>query len=668
MNFVYIALVAFIFANLVLLVRLLCKKDITLSKLVMYINAAFCIEFIICSLPFLLARYYNLLLVLGVLELVNIGFTVLLRKRKHKMCSVKINRDCIPLFVLLAISIIFVFTTTEEINDISDQGTYFKHYSALFTGQEDFFDSIHELGTVSLRADVGLKDMQKGLSCFKEYGDGYSLHAVNTWCIFLVLFGKMFGFFNGYIAINYLFIVSAMIFYEICVLLAKNSFSKWTGFVLYLFSPLVLYIAKAGFTESLFGFVLLISLYMFIQKNDFKYHIVLAGVCLGLAGFIHISYLIFFPVLSLALFLMSFKYHKYGYANAISVAMYASSLWYVYICAPAYTIIQFEPYAFGPLTVETLFAVLTGLAFVFVVFQLFISKSKKKLIKHDFQKYIIKYGNFLLCILMVFVFLYAMYKARILATSRLYSFDGDGGSWNMRNGYMGTFDAWLHLNFTNISRSVGHIAFFSVLAFPFFRKKMSEFGYLLYFIIVYSLLYHCIVMLDTPFNYYASRYFYPVITPLVLITFVEIDLKKPFYITTLVVSLAYYALFLPAFVKGAPFVGKYQMLEETMDVIPENAVVLCDVETGGHVTGNLVSNLRLLNSNKVYNLRNLSDVKKAYPNEPIYVISSNDSLETGEQISGVQYKVQFSFGNGEHGTYSMKYGEQNLYVFIYEVK
>lgn len=235
----------------------------------------------------------------------------------------------------------------------------------------------------------------------------------------------------------------------------------------------------------------------------------------------------------------------------------------------------------------------------------------------------------------------------------------------MRSEYINTgISAVSYLNIVNIGRATGIIGIAAIIYYLIKNENMNGMLKALYYLELYGLFVYTVIRIDVPFNYYASRYFIPFVVPLITVILEATTINSNWKIYIIMVSILYNHYFWPSFVQGAPFVGQYDILKDTLDNIPYESTVLCSSESV-YANTRLTNNLRLLNKNRVYNLKNADEVIPI-ENNGLYLISD---IEMGQYtlVFSKIYDVQWSFGHGENGRYSMEVGTHEIPIYIYRI-
>ena len=633
-------------------------------------NTFFVLQFICASLPFLLCDRFPVDIILIILLVLNI-VKVFIRYKRNTHFKWSSQKSELLMIVLLCLSIPFIKTTAEDVSAISDQGAYFTHVVTLVFDNSQEVHKIQELGAISDKVDQGIRDLQDQLLIhYHEQGeDNFYLHALKTWCVIPALFGRMFGIWHAMFGLGYLYALLVLLFFYICQELCHNKYTRMMSVIMFSLSPLVLYISKAGLSEIVMLFLGVASLY-FMLKKDRKSCIV-AGLCLGLWGYVHISTLIYLPIFYVALMLEGSRENNKNlcYTNLIQITLYSLSIWFVYMISPIYVMRQFAPYTLGgSIPFKVLLGIITASCLAGAIVQLLVMRRYRPVIE---KIRIPIYNNFKIICLCAFaiIILMSIYHGYMLAFTDCYAIpEGmDAGSWNLRSRYVNSgITAISYLNIVNIMRATSVVGLVLFFLLPFLRKEFSGLNKILYFMGIYGLFFFTCCKVDTPFNYYASRYFLPYTVPIIILAVGSTVKSKSWAIYAIMIIILCDQYFWPAFLTGAPQRGQYKLVQDACEHIPENAVVLCNEESG-LLNTRLTSNLRLINDNLVYNLKNIDEIVKRYGNQNIYILSETE-LDGYDKIWGDVYDIQYSFGNGPNGSYAMENGTYEISMNIYEFK
>lgn len=644
-------------------------------------NNLFFLCFLLFSIPQILLEHYSVVLTLFFVSLA--GFILLLScfifRLPHKIKEKQIiNREYLFVIVMVCIiSACFLVRTTEDIRSVSDQGTYFTYSVILAKGDLTEVRNIDYTGVISEQVDEGLRILREKCTIFySDEGFGpntYYIHALATWCVFPALWIKMFGLWKGMQSLTWMYVVIVLNMYDICRRVQVTNKAKYLAISLFAMSPLALYIAKAGLSEIAFLMLFIIAIRYGVMQD--KKGCIIAGISLGLIGFIHASILIYIPILYFVLCCASVYNSGYLISNSIFLILYSSSVWYDDHISPIYVRREYgelgnrillgnvDMYSKGWIIY---LLISFGCVFLILVNAFIVKKAVFLKIVNSVLDRIDVVKTACLVIIVIRTIEYC-YK---IGFTDLYSLDYNNlSSWGaLRNTYVNKgIISWSYLNITNIFRLTGIVGFISILLI-----KPSRHGIvlkLLYYVNLYCLLYFLVFNCDTPFNYYASRYFVPILLPITTVV-IAASIRRERYIEYIIIlALMYFRYFLFAFVSGASMYGEYVYLNDTLQNISSGSIVLCNSESE-YAPVCLSENLRIINDNKVFCLDNIDEIVDYFGEENYYIISDNEVDVPDGFVLDLHktYKSQWSFGNGGNGRYAMENGEFDIPLYIYKMK
>lgn len=636
-------------------------------------NSIFCIQYLLASIPFLFFERFSVQKPLFCVIILDMFICIILLHKNKGIQLKKINlikKNELIAFILVLITLPFIAKTSEDIGAVSDQGAYFFHTMVLMEGKEAMIHTLDEMGVISEDVDNGLQELQEELTIYyhDENESYYYPHALRTWCVLPALFGRMLGRWNTLISINYLFLLTILNLFFICNEIRINKYAPYLSIGLFALSPLILYIGKAGLTEMSMLFLFIVGLY-YMLENSWSCNL-FSAISIGLVGFVHASIYVYLPIISLILFFKSLDENKYKYINAIQLGMYACSIWYDYKISPIYMKKQYNRFTFnGRLDYLKLFLIISSVVFVLILVQLIIDKWGKNFF-NKIKNFLIKNFRVIAMIAITIILIRTVYYIYYICFTDVFAIpEGtDAGTWNLRSRYINK--GWIsasYLNIVNIARATGGIGFVSFLMIPFVKQELSKRSKVLYLCALYSLFIFTVLQLDTPSNYYSSRYFIPFLIPLITIVLASCINSKKWIVCIFVTAIVFNCRYWPSFLEGAPQSGQYTMLQEVLAWIPKETIVFCNPESS-FVNTRLTSNLRILNNNQIYNLNNFVEVDNYYPEEDKYIISGESlHIDGAELILQNVYPSQFSFGNGENGSYATNVATYDNPLFVYKI-
>lgn len=625
------------------------------------------ILYLFFSAVFIFFQRFEVWKILFCVILFNIVLLVVNFGRKHRKSKTQLHRPVSMEWAMtgiLVFTLLLIRTTVEDIGTVSDQGSYFLHTLELMKGNTSIAHTVQEYGTISDEVDSGLEELQNGLGIFYHEEDRhvYYIHALSTWCSIPALFGKMFGIWKCMSACNYLYLLSVINMFYLCRKINCTRYGGMISLFLFALSPLVLYIAKAGLTEVAMVYLFILGFKLILDKRFY-----LAGICIGLVGFIHISMYIYMPVITVLAFLESLREtnRKIAVFNVIQMILFYMSVWYANLISPIYTKRELGRLTLGKLPYNMLLIIITAVIVVCVAIQIYVYIWPKKSFESIYLKV---YDNFRVISLsaLSICICFSVYYAYGLCYTGKYSVPYDpSNTWSMRSEYINTgISAVSYLNIVNIGRATGIVGIAAIIYHLIKSENMNGMLKALYYLELYGLFVYTVIRIDVPFNYYASRYFIPFVVPLITVILEATTINSNWKIYIIMVSILYNHYFWPSFVQGAPFVGQYDILKDTLENIPYESTVLCSSESV-YANTRLTNNLRLLNRNRVYNLKNADEIVPI-ENNGLYLISD---IEMGQYtlVFSKIYDVQWSFGHGENGRYSMEVGTHEIPIYIYRI-
>lgn len=653
------------------------ENDRSLVKIILQANNLFCIQYLIFSCPFLFLEKFAVwkpIAILIILDIGVIGYKCVKQQRPfifYNKCIARIiEKDELFALIIILLCTPLISVTTENIQTISDQGAYSLHTSILIREKNSQLHKLSELG-LSEEIDIGLRELQQDMLCYfyDSSNDTYYIHALSTWCVIPALFGKIFGFWKRMVGINYIWVLTVFTMFYVCKQIQSNRYGKYMSLGLFASAPLVLYIGKAGLSEIMILWLVVAGLECILKTNNKQVY--LGAIYIGMIGFVHISMFLYLPIVTLVFFLMAIDQDdkKWAICNMIQLMMFGISVWYCYKISPVYVQGQYKIFTLnGIISYRCLFVIISLLLLLFCIVQCHML-NKDIVILKGIKDFIFK--NFRWIVLTVFIVIF--FKTVFYGYNLCFTYNCripeeiDAGSWNLRNRYINIgWKGLSYLNITNIARATGMVGLVVFCILPFRRQEMSNREKIFYLLELYGLFYYLVIRMDTPFNYYASRYFIPLIVPMITVILASCIKKECWSIYALTLALLFNRYYWPSFLVGGPQVGQYKILQDAMNMIPEEAVVCCDVESKT-INTTLTSNLRILNNNKVFNLNNIEEIEEQFAGCDIFIISEKELLTSAELILENSYTTQYSFGNGANGSYDTKVFTYEIPLYIYKL-
>ncbi len=593
-------------------------------------------------------------------------------KEKNFNRSTRIEYIIILLFFFLLL--VFVYSRSEDIRTSSDMGMYFERYNAFFHGFEGKYVSLKELGTINdnvdqcLIQDAGLGVVERGNNILFAY------QGIQTWPTIMIPFGKIFGLTQGTFALTVFYYLAVLSIYLFLEKKTGNDYSKWCGCILYALSPVIMYLAKSTFTESIFGPALLIGLYFISKENIFEY--IYGAFWIGIGGFLHISmFLYIFPFVFALMYMFWFtKKKKYLYIHASLVLLHIVSLYYCLSVSQVYSREQLGRFFFissNPYVIILVFLLAEVLTVV-------VSKScnREKSYLFILARYFMESKwKYLSMIMISVIVIGAKYYTYIICMTNDLEIGKPDSTWKLRAEYIGTgISALAHVNFYNFLMCTSLLSLPLIFVKIIKGKSLAKWQKALFLILFFSMFLYTFIQVDTPKNYYASRYFSPTIIPLICIL-VSSLIDKRLAIMLSLFSLIFNIRYDYYFINESSFSGQYNVVNLAYDSVPCNSIVVIDKDAG-ELEKIIQDNLRMTRNCYVYPGNCIDDVINYYEGEDIYYISSHsvvdyeidDLLVSGiKLIDSGHFDITYNLG-GINGRFLSR--EMDKYIvdeYIYKI-
>lgn len=222
-------------------------------------------------------------------------------------------------------------------------------------------------------------------------------------------------------------------------------------------------------------------------------------------------------------------------------------------------------------------------------------------------------------------------------------------SWVYRSSYANQGIASLsRLNIVSIFMATGYLSI-PYIIYRLLRKK-DKWDYLdmgLMALFLESLAIYTVARCDTPFNYYASRYFMPILVPSVLfLTAKLIRTKKEFTIFSTVVGITSFP-FVIALIPMICLGGTIDLYNDIAQSVGKDSVVLLDKDDP--FLSKQANNLRWINRNLVYEIDNLEEVTNFYEEEVCYVVLSDKVKQEKSVLEKISHTPELKNGYRIYG-------------------
>lgn len=647
------------------------SKKFTLLKHILVAGTIFNIEYFFLAVIFLWCDIFSVAYILLIIFLINLEIIIFRFKTiKASVISqpIKVVNSDLIIIALLLLILPMTFAKSEDIRTSSDMGMYFSKLTVLLNENTSTVRQLSEMGEISFQADEGVLSLQEQLVGINIRGVGengyleYDYHSMPTWVSLMALFAEMFGIFHSTQVLSYLYILSVLTCYFICEKIGNTKNSKFLAVVLFALCPVTLYVSKCTLTEIAYVQLLLSGILLMITKNN-KYFSVISGICFGLLGFIHFSTYIYWPGLYTCLFLlMLLSGNKiYGIINLIQTGFFVISVFYAHDISYAYMKSQLtDRLWFISRNLKVLVIIISAACLLALLMQLGLYWANFK-IQSTLKKVTLKCLPVFLMLMIAAILIGSVLNGYNLGFTDKLSI-GEG-SWTQREYYLNQGLLSLnHLNIVNIMKANGWVCIPTIFVYLFVRKNKKN---IIQNIIAFALLY-TYASIDTPTNYYASRYYVSVIIP--MITLFMATIVKPTWFYRLITAwcIVYSLRYDYVMIYRSSFMGQYNLWNDVCENIPFGSVVLAN-ENSQQLNVITINNLRELHNCKVFNYNNEREVTEHYHKKDIYIISDTIINNSEYQLLLCKnYKIMGNLGaaNAGYMIEEMNYYEYPMFIYI----
>ena len=501
-------------------------------------------------------------------------------------------------------------------------------------------------------------------------------HGVQTFPALLALGGKLFGFSNM-VQIQTIFFLCATIFLFYALGNLEIPIISQVGFtLLFVCSPLVIWISKSSFTEM--SLTMLMSLYLYFlteNKNDnLKW---MLGIPLFAFAYIHVSFLLLVPcfvVIHLIKFMTSGK-KEYLFANILCAIGLSTGYTMMAVIAPQYFFDNCARLYIKPfVTAENILWWIWVMSIGFFCVSMLVCRYQKILIKYWNEKKAMWIVGILSVVLLLFSFVYG-YKIGFLKKC-------DSIDVSLLHAYYGTgLKAFMHLTLYAIAMATGFFIFPAVL-FLFISKCILR-RWESNFLTIAILFFYCVIVQsvfirrEIMYYYYYSRYlvFY---IPIVCMLGAILAKSNRFLVWILGIS------FIPMLIFDYPVVTtkddtmwEWETLEDLKKVIPKDSAVILGTES---VQKNMGLSIRAVTECSIFPL--CSDATKQMETLKRYenVFYLTDQIDSENDLFLIQYadcvdivykdKTLHSEADRplQQGFFPLKISSSDIQVTLYQYK
>ncbi len=233
-------------------------------------------------------------------------------------------------------------------------------------------------------------------------------HGLHTISAMLAWWGTMFGIRNM-VGVNCLmYILSIFWVHLICRRLKIGRIGNAVACVVFMISPLAIWVSKSALTEA--GTTLLWLIIIYLLFSEKKNEILLSGVIIGVYGLYHVSIYVYLPLfvflyIALCLYTANKEYIK---AMIVAVSTYFISFVTDLVNATGYTLMNYRKIYKGPINRENIIWVMTFVCVLLLVIGVVMLRIKIRKVK--FNARVIAWLVRALQVYLMIISVYRIYK------------------------------------------------------------------------------------------------------------------------------------------------------------------------------------------------------------------------------------------------------------------
>lgn len=381
--------------------------------------------------------------------------------------------------------------------------------------------------------------------------------------------------------------------------------------------PLSIYLAKVTLSEMAYVALLFSAFFILLQPKIR----VLASVPLGLLGFLHISAFLYVPIFVIILFFICLftRERDYGITNIIMSIIYLLSLESAYKLSKFYSSLNMEYTVLG---VDILYAI--QICFIIAIIMqvvVLITFNKQYVFVSTIQNFYKNHIRTVLKISIIFLGLYTIYQGYLLGFTDTYT--TGVGNWVYRSTYANQgFSSLIQLNIVSIMMATGYLSLPYIVYCLFSKNKLLEQIDVIFFVLILeALTIYTVIRCDTSSNYYASRYFVTMLVPAIVCLTARLIKTTKVYILFIIVPIVTALPYVVALHQMVCYGGTVKLYEDVSNAVGKKSIVFLDKGVKDRaINSSLVTNLRTLNQNKVFEIDSLNEVMNYYPGERFYFV------------------------------------------------
>lgn len=643
-------------------------REVHFLKILLYFNALFFCEYCVFSALLLALDIFSVFLVL--LLMLPVHIFIYMNRRHEEWGNVIFTKEQFLFFIIIIFMLSWISVKGETLRTGSDVGFYYSKAADLMFQDTHNVKIIGEFGKISKSIDDSyLKLLSDQYFNYKNVNNTlhYTYHSLYVWPSLLALFGSVFGLKSIGLCLTVLYIGTIGNMWSILNRVKEQKLSKYLIFILFGFSPIIIYLAKLTFSEMMYIYILTSGIMFLVEDGKNEY--LISGVMFGTLEALHFSTLLYMPIILMLLVSVGLVKKEKKYFTVARLSLFLFAVFFIcnFRSSPMYSSNQILA-SFGKMFgwklwyYVVLFLSLFGLLVLIYVDNILGFKYID-----SFHKYLNKYYRRILQIFSFILILGIIYNAYVLGfTSKMTIGEG---SWDFRSQYanQGWVSLW-HTNIYSIVLGLSYIGFPYIFIQLFSKKNWNGILSILYSAFFYALSIYTFIRSDTPSNYYGSRYFAIFLIPIgvILISYLA-NTKRAILIIAIIAVLTSlpYNVFLK---QEIAYAGSNHILNDAKECIEKNALVLLDVDK--NIVQILATNLQEINGNRVYDIGAKEDIKSLYPEQRIYLVSNTKQKDLKNEVMYNKYNISSDIACFDNITSIVRYplrakwSEEEMYIYI----
>ena len=656
----------------------LCFDKIAMMKLAMVSAITTICAYVCISAILFCLDVFQIQLALSILFGLSIVMSCFLAKGivqhlKHDVIDFDLKKS-LGLLLILALCLPFTMIKAESVITAFDPLIYGEKALALLYENTSVKSELREYAALETQDEkelqMELEAHLGGINYYEPDSEGkiyYEYHALPGWPAVLALFGYLLGYRRMFVALSIFYIIATIAIYYIVDSLTDFRPAKYVGAILFAFSSLAIYLAKDSVSEMMVTSIILVVIVLLCERQKGG---ILTAFIWGTIGLVHISIFSYMPLWFICLLLLYLKTNDKWYAinNVMGMSLHFCSLPYCFIVSSQYSSRIFASTLGGVARTPFYTLLLFGIVLMCMIGVQFILIKKKQWAAYVYKNFT-RYISCLLKAGIVLILIGIAFRGYQLGFTDTFVEGTDAARFRTLYANRGAFSL-LHLNLFSILLGSSVICL-PFVVFKIFTTNLSFPHVLLGISTLFTLVLHTLLRVDTPMNYYASRYFFIMLIPLLIIlTAILLNGKV---LSAVFVSICI-LLYLPSnlVLSHARLYGdNFERLEHMRTVIPVGSVVY--IEDNHILRATLVNNLRIINKAWVFPTSLLENEISALKGIDQYLISDTPFSFDSDVYNSLVYEgtLPIRYDNFHNDKimalypYSINY--QSMKIFVYRI-